>query len=160
LLFELLKSESAKARWQAAYALAESRDRRLVAIIPALVADPEPEVRRQAGYIIVSFEDGDYRRTRSAMLTLLADAEVGVRADIAAAAAARKELASAPVLLALIEQEESRLEPWRQSNVVQAIHTLTGSYFGLTPGTPSPLAVRTEALADFAAWIREHPAER
>jgi hypothetical protein len=48
------------------------------------------------------------------------------------------------------------MEPWRQSNVVQAIHTLTGTCFGLVPGTPSPEA-RLRALTDLARWIEAHP---
>ena len=47
----------------------------------------------------------------------------------------------------------------RHSNVVQAIQTLTGTYFGLTPGTPSPPAVRRKAVTEFSKWIREHPGD-
>ena len=88
---------------------------------------------------------------------LLSDADVGVRADVAVAMASRMDRVSAPALLALVTQEEM-LEPWRRPNVVQAINILTGTYFGLTPGTPSP-AVRTKAVTDFGQWIKEHPPE-
>jgi hypothetical protein len=69
--------------------------------------------------------------------------------------ASRKVRASAPTLLALVAEEE-KLEPWRQSNVIQAIHPLTGGYFTLTPGTPSSPGLRQKALQDFARWIEEH----
>ena len=155
LLLDQLRSKDATARWQAAYALAESRDEALLPIIPDLVADPAPEVRRQAGYIAVSFSETVYPRVRSSIMSLLSDTDIGVRADISAAMGSRKDRASAPTLLALVAEEE-KLEPWRQSNVVQAIHSLTGGYFGLTPGTPSSPELRQKALRDFARWIEEH----
>jgi hypothetical protein len=58
------------------------------------------------------------------LVLLFSDADVGVRADVAVAMASRMDCVSAPALLALVTQEEM-LEPWRQSNVVQAINTLT-----------------------------------
>lgn len=155
LLLEQLRSKDATARWQAAYALVESRDEALVPIVRDLVADPAPEVRRQAGYIAVSFNETIYPRVRSSILPLLSDSDIGVRADIAGAMASRKDRASAPTLLALVAEEE-KLEPWRQSNVMQAIHSLTGGYFGLTPGTPSSPPLRKKALDDFARWIKEN----
>lgn len=155
LLLEQLRSEDATARWQAAYALVESRDEALLPIIPDLVADPAPEVRRQAGYIAVSFNETVYPRARPSIMPLLSDSDIGVRADIAGAMASRKDGASAPTLLALVADEE-KLEPWRQSNVMQAIHSLTGGYFGLTPGTPSSPPLRKKALDDFARWIKEN----
>jgi hypothetical protein len=60
------------------------------------------------------------------LLVPLSDADVGVRAGVAVAMASRMDRVSAPALLALVTQEEM-LEPWRQSNVVQAINTLTGT---------------------------------
>jgi hypothetical protein len=156
-LLNLLRADDAKVRWQAAYALVESRDPVLVSVIPGLVADPAIEVRRQAGYIGVSFDDAGYRRAQPLLVPLLSDADVGVRADVAVAMASRMDRVSAPALLALVTEEEM-LEPWRQSNVVQAINTLTGTYFGLTPGTPSP-ARRAKAVTDFGQWIKEHPPE-
>ena len=57
----------------------------------------------------------------------------------------------------LVRQEEL-IESWRQSNIVQTIHTLTGSYFGLTPGTPSSKGVRDKALVEFAEWIKKQGA--
>jgi HEAT repeat protein len=159
LLLGLVKAKDGTARWRATYALAESRDPTLVRLVPGLVADPVPEVRRQAGYLAISFDEPDYRRARPSITPLLSDADDSVRADVAVAMASRGDRTSAPVLLALVEREET-LEPWRQSNVVQAIHTLTSSYFGLTPGTPSAAAVRRKALTDFARWIEEHPPDR
>jgi hypothetical protein len=155
LLLELLRSGDADVRWRAAYALVESHDPVLVSIIPSLVSDPAMDVRRHAGYIVTAFDDDVYRRARPSIEPLLTDSEMAVRADVAVAMASRKDLTSAPALLALARQEEN-MEPWRQSNVVQAIHTLTGTYFGLVPGTPSP-AVRAKALTDFARWIDAHP---
>ena len=78
---------------------------------------------------------------------LLSDADVGIRADVAVAMASRMDRVSAPALLALVTHEEM-LEPWRRPNVVQAINILTGTYFRLTSGTPSP-ALRTKAVTDF-----------
>jgi hypothetical protein len=157
LLLELLRAGDAEVRWRAAYTLVESRDPVLVSIIPSLVSDPATDVRRQAGYMVVNFDGAIYRRARPSIEPLLTDPEMAVRADVAVAMASRKDVTSAPVLLALARQEEN-MESWRQSNVVQAIHTLTGTYFGLVPGTPSPSpAVRDKALTDFALWIQTHP---
>jgi len=50
------------------------------------------------------------------------------------------------------------LEPWRPPNVIQAIDILTGTCFGLTPGTPSP-ALRAKAVTDFGQRIKEYPPE-
>jgi hypothetical protein len=158
-LLALVKAKDGTARWRAAYALTESRDPTLVRLVPDLVADPVPEVRRQAGYLAISFDDADYRRARPSITPLLSDTDENVRADVATAMASRGDRTSAPALLTLVKREET-LEPWRQSNVVQALHTLTGSYFGLTPGTPSAAAVRSKALTDFARWIEEHPPDR
>jgi len=155
MLLELLRSNDANVRWRAAYSLVESRDPALVPILPRLVGDPAVDVRRQAGYIAVNFADATYRLARPSIEPLLSDPEMAVRADVAVAMASRKDSTSALALLALLELEE-KMEPWRQSNVVQAIHTLTGTYFGLVPGTPSPEA-RARALTDFARWIEAHP---
>lgn len=155
LLLELLHANDATTRWQAAYALVESRDPALVSIVPRLVADTAAEVRREAGYIAISLDDALYRRLQPSMMVLLSDPDIGVRSDVAVAMANRHDRVCARALLGLVKQEEM-LEPWRQSNVEQAIHTLTGTYFGLRPGTPSP-ALRDKALLDFAQWIEAHP---
>ena len=157
-LLELLQSKDAQVRWRAAYALVDSRDETLVPLLPGLVADPAADVRRQAGYIAVSFDAATYGRLRSSIAALLTDADTGVRADIAVAVASRMDRASGPALLALVEREAT-LDSWRQSNVTQAIQTLTGSYFGLTPGTPSSPEVRGKALAAFGEWVKKNPPE-
>jgi hypothetical protein len=156
LLLELLRSKDTQVRWQAAHALTESRDPALIPIIEGLVSDPAADVRRQAGQIALSFDDSGYRRARPLMIPLLSDADIGVRADVAVAMASRMDRVSAPILLALLPHVDT-LEPWRQSNVIQAVHTLTGTYFGLTPGTPLPPPVRDKAMADFAEWIKANP---
>jgi hypothetical protein len=55
----------------------------------------------------------------------------------------------------LLVQEE-KLEPWRQSNIVQSLQTLTGSYFGFIPGTISTASARQASLNQFAHWISEN----
>jgi hypothetical protein len=54
----------------------------------------------------------------------------------------------------LLTQEE-KLESWRQSNLVQALQTLTGSYFGLIPDAISTESARRAALDQFGRWISE-----
>ena len=51
LLLELLRSDQPAERWQAAYALSESRDPALVPTIERLSRDTNVDVRRQAGNI-------------------------------------------------------------------------------------------------------------
>lgn len=158
LLLELLRSPVAKVRSQAAYALVESADPALVPFIPSLVGDVSPDVRRQAGHIVTNFAPGTYRLARPSLAPLLADPDVTVRSDIAIALGHMKDPASASVLFGLLEIED-KLEPWRQSNIAQAIQTLTGSYFGLTPGTISSPEIRAKALAAFAVWIKSQTPE-
>jgi HEAT repeat protein len=156
-LLELVRSTDATVRWQAAYALAESRDSAVAPVVERLAEDPMAEVRRQAGLMASLLHEADYRRVHPAIVLLLSDPEIAVRSDVAIAMAQRGDRACAAALLQLLRQEQS-LEPWRHSNIVQAIHTLTGNYFGLTPGTPSSAGVREKALTEFGEWIKKQGA--
>jgi hypothetical protein len=83
--------------------------------------------------------------------------DVTVRADVAIGMASRQDRACGPAFLDLVRREDT-LVNWRQSNLVQAIQSLTGTYFGLTPGTPSPPDVRRRAIDEFALWVKDHSA--
>ena len=157
LLLELARSNDSTVRWQAAYAMAESRDSALAPVVERLAKDPVAAVRRQAGQMGALFHEADYRGVHSTIVGLLSDPDIAVRSDVALAMAWRQDRACATALLELVRQEEL-IESWRQSNIVQAIHTLTGSYFGLTPGTPSSKGVRDKALVEFAEWIKKQGA--
>lgn len=154
-LLALVASESADVRWRAAYALAESGDPSLGAVVRKLAADSAPEVRRQAVAMGFSLPGAVFGKLRPALVSLLSDSDRDVRLDAARYFAERKDIACARTLLELMRMEES-LELWQQSNVVQAIHTLTGGdYFGFMPGTLSTPEVRRAGLERFARWIEE-----
>ena len=95
---------------------------------------------------------------RPVLVTLLADKTVDVRSSVAILFASRKDSVCAKALYDLLAQEE-KLEPWRQSNLVQALQTITGSYFGFIPGTISAGSARRTSLDQFARWISEHVRE-
>lgn len=155
-LLALLHADDAKVRWQAAYALSESGDPALAPLARILTRDPDADVRRQAGRMGLMLHPPARAQIRESLLRLLSDPDVGVRVEIATHMASLQDRAAAPALLELVRLEDT-LVNWRQSNVTQAVQTLTGSYFGLQPGTPSPPAVRQKALAAFAQWIRDNP---
>ncbi len=78
-----------------------------------------------------------------------------MRSSIAVLFASRNDKVGARAIYDLLAHEDV-LEGWRQSNVVQAMQTLTGSYFGFTPGTISTPEVRRAALERLAAWITDN----
>ena len=92
---------------------------------------------------------------RPALVSLLSDPEVSVRLEAAVYFAQRQDAVCARALWELMKRGED-MAGWQHSNVVQAIHSLTGgSYFGFTPGTVSTPEVRKAALQRFARWIED-----
>jgi hypothetical protein len=79
---------------------------------------------------------------------------VDVKSSVAIYFATRQDAVCSKILYDLLAQEE-KLEPWRQSNLVQALQTMTGSYFGFVPGTISTESARQASLDRFARWISE-----
>ena len=155
MLLALLDSEQPSVRWRAAYALAESGDAALIPWVKRLARDDSPQVRRQAVGVGFSLTDEALDAVRPALVSLLSDPEVSVRLQAAVYFAQRQDAVCARALWELMKHAED-LEPWQHSNVVQAIHSLSGwSYFGFTPGTVSTPEVRKAALQRFARWIED-----
>ena len=156
MLLALLDSEQPKVRWQAAYALAESGDAELIPWVKKLADDESPQVREKAVGVGFSLTGEALEAVRPALVSLLSDPEVAVRLRAAVYFAQRQDPVCARALLELMKRAED-LKSWQHSNVVQAIHSLSGgSYFGFTPGTVSAPEVRKEALERFARWIEDH----
>jgi HEAT repeat protein len=141
-------------RWRAAYALAESGDSRLAPIVARLAGDEASKVRVEAGNIAFLLPTEAFVRLRPVLVRLLSDKAVEVRSSVAILFATRKDAVCAKALYDLLTQEE-KLEPWRQSNLVQALQTMTGSYFGFIPGSISTESARQASLDRFARWISE-----
>jgi HEAT repeat protein len=153
-LLALLDDKDAQVRWRAAYALAESGDPLLAPIVERLARDEVSEVRVQAANIAFLLPSEEFIRLRPLLIRLLTDKALDVRSSVAIYFAARQDAVCAKALYDLLAQED-KLEPWRQSNLVQALQTMTGSYFGFIPGTISTESARRASLAHFASWISE-----
>jgi HEAT repeats len=153
-LLALLDEKDAGVRWRAAYALAESGDPGLAPIVERLARDEASEVRVQAANMAFLLPSETFIRLRPVLVRLLADKAVDVRSSVAILFTTRKDAVCAKALYDLLAREE-KLEPWRQSNLVQALQTMTGSYFGFIPGTISTESARRVSLDQFARWISE-----
>ena len=153
-LLALPHDKDSEVRWRAAYALAESGDSRLAPIVERLAGDEASKVRVEAGNIAFLLPTEAFVRLRPVLVRLLSDKAVEVRSSLAILFATRKDAVCAKALYDLLTQEE-KVEPWRQSNLVQALQTMTGSYFGFIPGTISTESARQASLDRFARWISE-----
>jgi len=153
-LVALLHDQDSEVRWRAAYALVESGDPRLSPFVERLARDEASEVRVQAANIAFLLPSEKFVRLRAVLVRLLADKAVEVRSSVAILFATRKDAVCAKALYDLLTHEE-KLEPWRQSNLVQALQTMTGSYFGFVPGTISAESARRASLDQFTRWISE-----
>ena len=129
----LLDEKDAGLRWRAAYALAESGDPRLALTVHATKHRKSGSRKRTWPFYFHprrSFRcdqcSSDYSPTK----------RWTVMSSVATLFATRKDAECARVLYDLLTREE-KLEPWRQSNLVQALQTMTGFYFGFIPGTIS-----------------------
>jgi len=156
-LAELLDSPDSGIRWRTAYALAESADPKLIPSIRKLARDPSPQVRAQAANMAFSLAPDIFATIRPVLVAMLADQSLDVKSTVAIFFAARNDGISTKAIYELLSQED-QLEPWRQSNIVQAMNTLTGSYFGFTPGTISTPSARRENLQRLAKWMQQNPA--
>jgi HEAT repeat protein len=158
-LLALLHDMDSEVRWRAAYALAESGDPRLASIVERLARDEASEVRAQAANIAFLLPSEEFIRLRPVLIRLLADKALDVRSSVAIYFATRQDAVCAKALYDLLATE-GKLEPWRQSNLVQALQTMTGSYFGFIPGTISTESARRASLDHFARWISETAPQR
>lgn len=154
-LVAFLDDKNPEVRWRAAFALAESGDPRLAPTVKRLARDEASEVRVQAANIAFLLPSDTFVRLRPVLVKLLTDKSVDVRSSVVILFATRKDAACTLSLYDLLAHEahEEKLEPWRQSNLVQALQTLTGSYFGFIPGTISTESARRASLEEFARWI-------
>lgn len=153
-LVKLFDSEDPRVRWQAVYALAECGDDTLAPKVEKLFADVDPQVRQSAGDLAANLSDEAFRKLRPGLLTLLNDADRQVRFNTALVFASRRQdKAAAPALLALLR--EGKLERGYHSTAVQAMHTLTLSYFGYKLDEPPGSAANAAAMDAFASWIEK-----
>lgn len=154
-LLDELTHRDAEVRWRAAYALAESRDPHLVPTVERLARDESPKVREQAANIGFELPAEAFLRVRLVLVKFLADPAVEVRSFVVVLFASRKDPVCANALYDLLANEQT-LESWRQSNLVQALDNLTGSYFGFVPGTISSPSARRVSLRQFADWMAQN----
>lgn len=161
VLMALTNRQDPDTRRRAAYALAESQDPALAAVVVKLASDESPDVRHEAASMGANLPDAAFREVRPALIRLLSDPVIDVKAYAAQTFAYRKDTVCGEALLQLLADEQ-KLVNWQQSNTVQAVQNLTGSYFGFQPGTVSEPEARRVSLQKFAAWIRENgaPTER
>lgn len=159
VLVALTDRDDADTRRRAAYALSQSRDPALQTVVIRLASDESPDVRHEAASVGASLPDASFARARAALIRLLSDPVIDVKAYAAQIFAYRKDKACGEALLQLLADEQ-KLVNWQQSNVVQAVDNLTGSYFGFQPGTPLDPEARKVSLQKFAAWIRENGGAR
>jgi HEAT repeat protein len=154
-LLAFLDDKDPEVRWRAAYALAESGDPRLAPVVERLARDDSSQVRAEAANIGFLLPSDAFLRVRPALVTMLSDKSADVKSTVAIYFASHEDVVCAKALYELLVQEE-KLEPWRQSNIVQSLQTLTGSYFGFIPGTISTPSARQASLNQFAHWISEN----
>lgn len=154
-LLALLKDKNPEVRWRAVYALAESGDPHLTPIVKRLLRDKASEVRVQAADLAFLLPSDAFVRLRPQLVRLLTDEAIDVRSTVTIRFADRKDTVCAQALYGLLAQEQ-KLRPWQQSNLVQALQNMTGSYFGFVPGTISPESARRASLDQFAHWISEN----
>ena len=154
-LLRLLDSKDAQIRWQATYALRESGDLALIPVIRRLFKDSDPRVREHASVIAFNLPEKGFADLRPDLVALLNDPHWKVRYQVAVCFAyPRKDEVCALALLKLLQEEG--LENWVYSNVVQAVNSLAGSYFGYDLSEPPTAPGNKAAVGLFAAWIREH----
>jgi HEAT repeat protein len=159
VLVALTNRHDPDTRRRAAYALADSQDPALAAVVIKLASDESPDVRHEAASMGANLADPAFREVRPALIRLLSDPVIDVKAYAAQIFAYRKDPVCAEALLQLLVDEQ-KLVDWQQSNTVQAVHNLTGAYFGFQPGTVLGPEARRVALQKFAAWIRRNGPSR
>jgi hypothetical protein len=154
VLVKLLRSEDAKTRWQAAYALTESGDPALVPEVERLAKDPDPEVREQAARMGSLIAKGGDIRSRSVLLSQLSDKDVSVRIAAARGLAAGKDKACARTLLELLKDDS--LEESLHAQAWKAVQELAGTHFGYYHGSDGwrpTTETNKAAIRRFAKWV-------
>ncbi len=153
-LIALLDSPNYEIRWRAAYSLAESGDSSLVPYVKRLVKDNHPEVRRQVASMGFLLQGDDYEKVYNDLVGLLDDSDRSVRRDVVCSFAWRKDSICARELLNLLR--DSTMEETWHSNIWQAMHNLTGTYWGYYHGSDAwkpDTENNKKAIEKFEKWI-------
>ena len=156
-LIRLLKSNDPEVRWRASYALTESGDPNLIPYVFLLAKDKDARVRKQASEIGFSMKGKYFKKVRHILVTLLSDSNKKVRSFTAICFAQRKDNICAQTLLELLK--DTSMNEWEHSNIVQSIHSLTGSYFGYYLGSDAwkPTTKNNkQAIKNFTNWVNEN----
>jgi hypothetical protein len=154
VLVKLLRSEDAKTRWQAAYALTESGDPTLAPEVERLAKDPDPEVREQAARMGSCLAMEGVIRSRPVLLAQLSDKDVNVRLAAARGLAAGKDKACARTLLDLLKDDS--LDELLHAQVRTAVQSLAGTHFGYYHGSDGwkPTTEKNKvAIRRFTEWV-------
>ncbi len=158
-LVELLRSHDPGVRWRAAYALAESGDASLLPHIKRLARDQHPKVRKYAANMGFCMKHEVFMRIRPTVVSLLSDPNLEVKCFVARCFAQRKDKVCARTLLELAK--DTSIDQLQHSNIIQAIHSLTGSYFGYHIGSDAwrPTSENNKkAIEEFGRWIQKQAA--
>jgi hypothetical protein len=156
LLIERLHSVDPEERWRATYSLAESGDPSLIPYVERLIHDEDERVREAAANIGFCIDTGDSHLVRPILVEALHDPSPTVRRFAACCFAQRKDAVCAPVLLELLK--DGSMESWAHSNIVQAVQSLAGTYFGYHVGSDAwqPTTENNQAAIErFAEWIEQ-----
>jgi HEAT repeat protein len=161
-LVKQLHADDPEVRWSAAYALGGSGDDRLAPHIERLLEDREARVRAAAVIMAFNLKKHAFADMRRGLVVRLADEDAKVRAEAAECFAWHKDPVCARALLDLLQ--DPALDRTTHSRVVQAIHTLTSSYFGYHVGSDAwePTTKNNKAaIARFAEWVaKQQPTKR
>lgn len=152
-LAALLRSNNPDVRWRATYALAESGDQSLVPEVLRLTADPDARVRQAAANMGFLIPEPGATAVRPRLVTLLHDRVRTVRYDVALSFAAKRDVVCAPALHELITG--GQLEQGMTRSLVEAMQTLTGTYFGYERDELPETRTNRAAMRRFAAWFEQ-----
>ena len=153
-ILALLESPDVEIRWRAAYALAESGDESLVPYFKKLIKDQNYEVRKQAVVIGFFLEDEAYEKVYNDLVSLLSDKDSSVRIELVCNFAWKKDKVCSEAMRDLLIDES--LDEWTHSRIVQAMQTLSGTYFGYHIGSDGwkPTTENNQkAIKKFEEWI-------
>ena len=158
-LLGLLDSKDPEVRCRAAYALAESGDPRLIPHIERLANDKDAEVREYASNMGFCMEGGEFEKVRPVLVSMLADSSMRVRSITARCFAQRKDMVCARTLFELLK--DTSMDKLKQHDIVQGIHSLTGSYFGYYSDACEPTTTnKKKAIRRFADWVEKNAANQ
>jgi HEAT repeat protein len=153
-ILPLLDSPDSEIRWKSAYALAESGDKNLVPYVKKLIKDQDSEVRKQAACMGFFLKEGAYEEVYSDLVTLLSDKDQLVRIEVVCMFAWNKDIVCAEAMLDLLRDDT--LEERSHSRIWQAMHSLSGNYFGYYHGSDGwkPTTENNKiSIKKFEEWI-------